>query len=144
MNSIGKNDKPITFKNEYLEQYKNEFNKDVSLNLNNIHEKSMLVSSIRAKWLNYYFKETENLETLKTKKKQLLEKKLSETSGNVSMLKMKNEENILKNNELNKKLTEAETIVKSCISYIEYAINILNDFGFQIKNCIEILKLERS
>jgi hypothetical protein len=60
------------------------------------------------------------------------------------MLKLKNEENILKNNELHKKLSDAEAVIKSCISYIEYAINILNDFGFQIKNCIEILKLERT
>lgn len=143
MNNTEKMKKDISFVNEHLNRYKNEFNSDVSLNLSNIHEKSMLVSSIRAKWLNYYFKETENLELLKQKKKALLEKKLTETSGNVSMLKLKNEEAILKNNELIKKINEAETTIKSCISYLEYALNILNDFGFQIKNCIEILKLER-
>lgn len=133
----------ITFNIQSLDSYVKEFNDDIRINLSNLREKSMLVSSIRSKWLMYFFKERENLDKIKTKKSEVLEKKLTDFSGNVSILKQKQEEDVSKNSKTIKLLNKLESDTKACLDYIEYAMNILNDFNFQIKNSIDILKLEK-
>lgn len=132
------------FNIESLNSYVSEFNNDIDVNLTNIREKSMLVSSIRSKWLMYFFKEKENLDKIKTKKHEILEKRLTDVIPNQtdSILKIRNEEK-LANDKTIKVLTKLENNTKACLDYIEYAMNILNDFNFQIKNSIDILKLEK-
>lgn len=132
------------FNIDSLNSYVNEFNDDININLTNIREKSMLVSSIRSKWLMYFFKEKENLDKIKTKKHEILEKRLTDVVPNQteSILKIRNEEKLANDKNI-KLLTKLENNTKACLDYIEYAMNILNDFNFQIKNSIDILKLEK-
>ena len=55
---------------------------------------------------------------------------------------MKSEEKLVENDENIKKLNVLFKNTQDCIDYIERALNILNSFGFNIKNAIETLKLQ--
>ena len=137
------NQSTVTFTLQSLEAYKKEFNEDVDISVSNIREKSMLVSSIRSKWLMYLFKEKENLDKICQKRKQILDEKLKESGKDVSMIRIKKEELAAKSSAAIKMLDEYEKNTRTCIDYIEYCMNILNDFNFQIKNAVDLLKLER-
>lgn len=54
---------------------------------------------------------------------------------------MKYEDKIAENDENIKKLNILFKNTQDCIDYIERALNILNSFGFNIKNSIDALKL---
>ena len=60
-----------------------------------------------------------------------------------SVLRLKTEESIAKNDETMKKLNKLSEITQANIEYIERAMDILANFGFSVKNCIEVLKLEK-
>lgn len=126
-----------------LNNYNKELNEDMKLTKMNITEKSLMVSSLRVKWLNYYFKEKENLQRIKTTKEKLLKSKLGNNNYSNSVLKMKSEDVISNNDEQIKKLNKLNDRVKTNIDFLERALNILNDFGFTVRNCIELYKLER-
>lgn len=127
--------------NEDLNNYTKELNEDMKITKMNIHEKSLMVSSLRVKWLNYYFKEKENFQRIKKAKDTILKSKIG--NNNNSILKMKSEDIISENDERIKKLNILYERVKTNIDFLERAMNILNDFGFQIKNCIDLYKLEK-
>lgn len=135
--------KPVELKtNTDLNHYVQELNEDVRLTVSNLREKSLMVSSIRSKWLNYYHVEKENLDRIKKVKDKILKSKLSNTNVHDSVLKMKSEDKLAQNDENIQKLNKMAENTKGNISYIEQAMNILVDFGWNIKNTIEILKLE--
>ncbi len=129
--------------NQDLNDYNRELNDDMKVTKMNIREKSLMVSSLRVKWLNYYFKEKENLQRIKKAKDKIIKSKLGNNSLSNSVLKMKSEDVLSGNDEQVKKLNEMSERVKTNIEFLERAMNILNDFGFSIKNSIDILKLER-
>lgn len=127
-----------------LKNYIQELNDDIHLSISNLREKSLSVSAIRAKWLAYYFKEKENLERIKKAKAKIISQKTTGIKLNDSVLRMKSEEKIVKEDENVKKLNILSENTKANIDYIERCFNILDDFGFSIKNAIECMKLERS
>ena len=128
--------------NDELNKLMKEFSEDVELNFQNIREKAFLVSTIRSKWLARYFKEKENLERIKKAKATILTSKMKDSSTQNSVLRLKNEEAIAKNDEKIQKLNELSKITQANIEFIERGFSILDNFGFQIKNVIEILKLQ--
>lgn len=127
--------------NKELANYIKELESDVELNIQNLREKALLCSSIRAKWLSYYYKEKENLDRAKQFKSKLLKQKLGQSTIKDSVLKLKNEENILNSDEKFQKLTKLIEITQTNIDYIERALDILANFGFSIKNATELVKL---
>ncbi len=129
--------------NQDLNDYNRELNDDMKVTKMNIREKSLMVSSLRVKWLNYYFKEKENLQRIKKAKDKIIKSKIGNSNLSNSVLKMKSEDVLSGNDEQVKKLNEMSERVKTNIEFLERAMNILNDFGFSIKNSIDILKLER-
>ena len=108
----------------------------------NLREKSLTCNSIRAKWVNYYFKEKDNLKRIKTKKDEILKKKLASNPNKSSVLRMKSEDAISQNDEVIQKLNILHEMVKDNISFIEYAMNVLKDLGFTIKNTYDIIKMQ--
>ena len=128
--------------NDELNKLINEFNDDVELNIQNIREKSFLVSTIRAKWLSRYFKEKENLERIKKAKSKILQKKTDSSKTQNSILRLKNEIAISQNDETIQKLNNMAKITQDNIEYIERSFSILDNLSFNIKNILEILKLE--
>lgn len=128
--------------NPELNEYIVEFDNDVKLTLANIREKSLLVSTIRSKWLAYYMKEKENLARIKKVKSEVLQKKVAKSANN-SVLRLKTEDSISQNDETIQKLNSLQEKTNSNIEFMERAFNILDNFPFVIKNTIDILKLEK-
>lgn len=128
--------------NKVLANYINELKDDVKLNEYNLREKSMLCSSIWAKWLSYLFLEKENLGRIAEAKKKTLAKKMLNNKSNDSILRLKSEEKIVENDETMQKLAILSKQTQDNIDYIERALNILQNFGFQIKNTTDVLKLQ--
>ena len=58
-----------------------------------------------------------------------------------TVLRMKSEDKIMENDDTMKKLVDLGRKTQTNIEYIERALGILQNFGFQIKNCIEAYKL---
>lgn len=58
-----------------------------------------------------------------------------------SVLRMKSEDKLAENDETLQKLNELYKKTQTNIDYITQALNILQSFGFSIKNCLEIFKL---
>lgn len=127
--------------NAVLSNYIKEFADDVKLNEFNLKQKSMLCSSIWAKWLSYLFLEKSNLQRIIDAKQKILSSKLA-SSKNSSMLKLKSEEKLSENDENIQKLNALFKCTQDCIDYIERSLNILSSFGFNIKNTIDALKLQ--
>lgn len=127
--------------NKELKKYIDELNNDVDLSIRNLREKSLMSSAIWAKWLQYLFHEKENLDRILETKQKIIKKKMSDNKISDSILRMKSEEKISENDENIKKLNFLQKYTKDNIDYIERALTILSNFGFQIKNTTEIIKL---
>lgn len=128
--------------NPDMNKYILELRDDLTLTQMNLKEKSLTVSAIRTKWLNYYYLEKSNLKRIKAKKDEIIKSKLGAGVGK-SVLQMKNVDKISQEDETLRKLDAMNEIVKTNIDFLEHAMNILNDFPFTIKNSIDLLKLER-
>ena len=129
--------------NQILSNYIKEFNQDIKLNISNLREKSLLSSSIWGKWISYLFLERDNLQRIADAKQKILKSKTSNKIQD-SLLKLKSEDSIINNDENIQKLNALQKNTQDCIDYIERILNVLNSFGFSIKNAIEALKLETS
>lgn len=127
--------------NKELQKYITELSEDVELNIRNLREKSLMSSSIWAKWLSYLFHEKENLDRIIELKQKILKKKTSENKMSDSVLRMKSEEKISESDENIKKLNILQKTTKDNIDYIERALTILSNFGYQIRNTTDIIKL---
>jgi hypothetical protein len=128
--------------NPDMTRYIKELKEDLVLNQRNLKEKSLMVSALKSKWLNYYFLEKSNLKRIKAKRDEIIRSKLS-TGVQKSILPLKNTEKIANEDENVKKLDILNERVKSNIDFLERAMNIINDFSYSIRNSIDILKLER-
>lgn len=128
-------------KNPDLKRYCEELKVDSALSVMNLKEKSLMVSTIRSKWLQYLFQERENLTRIKETKQLILESKLK-SSPNASVLRLKNEDTISQNDEKIQKLNKMQKCVETNIDFIEQARSQLAELNWQVKNSIELLKLE--
>ena len=138
------NDRLEIKNNDVLNQYIKELNDDVKLSEYNLREKSMTCSSLWAKWLSYLFVEKENLQRISDTKQKILKKKMAQVKAQDSVLRMKSEEKLSENDENMKKLNLLREQTQSNIDFIERALGIFANFGFQIKNTTDVLKLQIS
>lgn len=138
------NDRLEIKNNDVLNQYIKELNDDVKLSEYNLREKSMTCSSLWAKWLSYLFVEKENLQRISDTKQKILKKKMTQVKAQDSVLRMKSEEKLSENDENMKKLNLLREQTQSNIDFIERALGIFANFGFQIKNTTDVLKLQIS
>jgi len=132
-------------KNKLLNKYYLELDDDLTLNIKNVQYKNLRCSAIRAKWLMYLTKEKENRKLLKKAKENLKSVLLDDqnSSENKSILKQKSEDSILKDNDQLKKINSTIEQLDEAIIFLEYAWTILNDYGYNIKNVIDMIKLEQ-
>jgi hypothetical protein len=125
--------------NQRLQKYIDEFNDDIKLTVQNLRDKSMMISSVRAKWIRYYFMEKtlcEKLKAAKTEYSKKLAKNVSSTNMFPTVIP-----------EADSGLTRLNTEIRNsemCIEFIDKAFNVLDNFNFQIKNTIDIIKLENT
>ena len=130
--------------NPVLANYIKELSEDVKLTEYNLREKSLTCSSIWAKWLSYLHLEKENLQRISDAKKKILAKKMASTKTTDSVLRMKSEDKIVENDETMKKLASLAKQTQDNIDYIERALGILSNFGYQLRNVVEVFKLQIS
>ena len=126
-------------KKSRLEEYQKELEKDVELNIQNIKDKGLMISSIRAKWIRYFYKEKEFLDKLKyaknTHSRKLANNINKQAKSKFPTLNINEDPQLLK---INSAIKQTEY----CIDFIDKAFNIFETFNFQIKNVIDLIKLE--
>ena len=133
-----------TNSNEILQKYMKELEEDVKVTEYNLKEKALTTSALWAKWLSYLYHEKQNLDKIAETKQKILKKKMLQNNNNDSILKMKSQEKIEQSDENIKKLNIFAKMTQSNIDFIERALNIFANLGFQIKNITEIIKLNLS
>lgn len=127
--------------NDDINRYIEELRDDTTLTRMNLMEKSLTVSAIRTKWLNYYFLEKNSLKRAKAKRDEMIKAKLGNRVQK-SVLPLKNTDRISQEDENVRKIDAIMDRIKANIDFLERAMNILNDFPFSVKNSIDLLKLE--
>lgn len=140
---IKSKDKKIHIRsNPDLENYIREFEDDVKVTEFNLREKSLTCSSIWAKWLSYLHLEKETIQRIAQAKKKILSSKMKDVKSSDSILRMKSEDKIIENDETMKKLALLSKQTQDRIDYIERALGILSNFGYQLRNITEVYKLQ--
>ena len=125
-----------------LANYIKQFQSDVSLDVSNLMKKSLSCSAIWSKWLSFLYVEKENLERLNEAKQKILKKKIDNNKNiSDSVLRLKSEDKISENDETIKKINALTKKCQNRIDYIVRSLNILSNFGYQIRACLELLKL---
>ena len=127
--------------NSRLEKYIKEFDEDVQLTISNIKEKSLMVSSYQSKWIRYYFQEKHLNQKLKDAKLEYTKQHANKLSFKPTQTTIpqiqEQDQNIVK---LNNEIKNSEL----CIEFIEKSMAVLEKMNFQVKNVIDIIKLEQS
>jgi hypothetical protein len=123
-----------------------EFNEllkvDLKLNDMNIKEQSLKTPAIKAKWLQYSFEESAYLRKLE-KTKGLLFDQYYNKHGKPGVPKYVTEKEIESTNEI-MAMDEAIKEQKNTIRYLDGVLTIMKTVGFDIKNSIDIIKLENA
>lgn len=137
---------------ERLEKYMREFEQDMKFDERNIHEKTLERSSIAAKWCRFGYEEErykkkilESIDGLKEQIAQkLYEKKKAEILAQTvkeNMIKIEVEK-IIKKSTQYLKIQEELKNQEDIIRFIMDARQIISQFGFDLKNAVDVLKLE--
>ena len=128
--------------NQVLSTYIKELQDDVKLSEYTLREKSLMCSSLWAKWISYLYLEKDNLQRIADTKQKILKKQMQANKVQDSVLRLKSEEKISEKDENLKKLNVLSKQTQDNIDFIEHALNIFQQFGYNIKNVYEILKLD--
>lgn len=137
---------------ERLEKFIEEFEEDMKVTEVNIHDKTLLKPSIAAKWARYNFEEERykkkllaSIEDLKKKiSDQLFEKKknsIMNQTASSAMLNIEADKLLKKTSqyqEIKAQIDEQDELIR----FIVEARQIVSQFGFDLKNSIDVLKLE--
>lgn len=122
-----------------LDNYIKEFDEDVKLTMSNVKDKSLMITSYQSKWIRYYFMEKTLNQKLKDAKVEYSKRCINKLEFKQSLPGIQTEvdANIVKlNNELH--------ISELCLDFLEKSMDVLDKMNFQIKNVIDLVKLEMS
>ncbi len=136
-----------------LEEYMLDASNDLKLTEMNIKEKSLTRASLAAKWCRYAFEEQkykklilDNIEKIKNEiKKKLYEKRniaIENAEPNVQRLINIDAEKLIVKTKEYKQYKEELDNQEDILRLIEETQKIISQFGFDIKNALEVLKLE--
>jgi hypothetical protein len=165
-NSDKKNqfDRPVKFENRRLQEMHDSLIRDMTINVGNLKEKSLMEAAIQGHWVALMLKEKENLKLLRGKREELRKALLSASSvkpmkdgssdceektglskfetayGRSSALRSSAE--IVASNPTIIALDKEIESCKECCQFLEFAWNIVHGFGYTVKNAIETTKLE--
>jgi len=123
-----------------IDTYRAELERDTELNIRNIRDKSLTLSALQAKWTGYYVEEKKQLKRLQEIRQKYMSDKLSKGMPNTdAFTKLKNSN---APDETLKKIDSVKIDLELCIEFIHEAMAILANMSFNIKNSIEIFKME--
>lgn len=126
-----------------IDQYKAELERDTELNLRNIRDKSLTLSSMQAKWTGYYVEEKKQLKRLLELRQKYLADKAAKNLNNGTDAFAKVKAGSVPDETL-KKIDKVKNELELSIEFIHEAMTILGQMGFNIKNSIEIFKMENA
>ena len=119
-------------------QYSKELKEDLNLTLSNLREKSLTTSSMKAKWVGYMAKEKEALQKLTSIRAEYQKTLLAKNKGASAFDKLKTAN---QDDETLRKIDKTRKNIELSLEVIAQAITALSEFGYNIKNAIEVIKL---
>ena len=125
-----------------LDKYKAELARDTELGVRNLREKSLTLSAMEAKWAGYYVVEKQQLKRVQElRQRYVSEKNAKEMAGKDAFSRVKAsaapDENL-------RKLDKLRNDLELCIEFIHEAMGIMRNMTFNIKNSIEVFKMENA
>lgn len=121
--------------------YANELKEDLKLTMSNLREKALTTSSMKAKWVGYMAKEKDAMQRLMAIRADYQKSLLAKNKGGNAFDKLKNS---TQEDETLKKIDSTRKNIELSLEVIAQAITSLSEFGYNIKNSIEIIKLNNS
>ena len=121
--------------------YSNELKEDLKLTMSNLREKALTTSSMKAKWVGYMAKEKDAMQRLMAIRADYQKSLLAKNKSGSAFDKLKNS---TQEDETLKKIDATRKNIELSLEVIAQAITSLSEFGYNIKNSIEIIKLNNS
>ena len=121
--------------------YSNELKEDLNLTMSNLREKALTTSSMKAKWVGYMAKEKDAMQRLMAIRADYQKSLLAKNKGGNAFDKLKNS---TQEDETLKKIDATRKNIELSLEVISQAIASLTEFGYNIKNSIEVIKLNNS
>ena len=121
--------------------YSNELKEDLKLTMSNLREKALTTSSMKAKWVGYMAKEKDAMQRLLAIRSDYQKSLLAKNKSGSAFDKLKNS---TQEDETLKKIDATRKNIELSLEVIAQAITSLSEFGYNIKNSIEIIKLNNS
>jgi len=119
-----------------------EVQADLRITEINVKEKAMQSSSLKCKWFVTYLSEKKKLEALQDKRKEVIDEYVKE-HGKVDVLKVKTQNEATKQEQI-KTIDKALKIQCEVVEYLEGVYKIWTTFSYDVKNSIDIIKIEVS
>ena len=121
--------------------YSNELKEDLKLTMSNLREKALTTSSMKAKWVGYMAKEKDAMQRLLAIRSDYQKSLLAKNKSGSAFDKLKNS---TQEDETLKKIDATRKNIELSLEVISQAIASLTEFGYNIKNSIEVIKLNNS
>lgn len=121
--------------------YSNELKEDLKLTMSNLREKALTTSSMKAKWVGYMAKEKDAMQRLMAIRADYQRSLLAKNKSGSAFDKLKNAN---QEDETLKKIDATRKNIELSLEVIAQAITSLSEFGYNIKNSIEVIKLNNS
>ncbi len=126
-----------------LEKYQAEAEEDCRVDLVNIQDKQLLLPNVKHKWVARLINEKKNLKNLKFQRdkelNKVVEKIIKQSPVGVSNISAQSA--ALKHESI-KKITEDIEDIQNCIDYLEKLEKVFSSMTWDLKNAIEIMKME--
>ena len=125
-----------------LDKYRDELTRDTELSIRNLREKSLSLSALEAKWAGYYVAEKKQLKRVQDMRQKYVSEKAAKDLANKDAFgRVKSaaapDENL-------KKMDRIRNDLELCIEFIHEAMGIMHNMSFNVKNSIEIFKMENA
>jgi len=124
---------------EKIRRYSNSIKRSLELRDMNIHEKALVAPTIHHGYINSLFKERNYLKRLEkayTKKKDIIKEEFVD-DGRPSFVV---DREVKQRKDL-QKIRDTIELQKELINYLEDCCKVLSQFGYSVKNAVELMKL---
>ena len=128
---------------DILDNYNNELKNEININKLNLSDHQVKLPSLKHKWASRYINHKKTILKLKSKKKQLIKTLTAKYIDNSPVkINLNVAEKAINNSKevfsIDENIAQQELIVE----YLERVQNIVNSIQWDIKNLIELEKLE--
>jgi len=124
-----------------IERLSAEAHEDFILSDMNLKEQALAAPNVKLKWIRTLSAEQKLLSALSEKLEEYKTKLIEAQFGKMEVPQFKKELDISKDLGI-KKINTAIASQKDLIRFIEGIVRICNGYGFDIKNCVDMVKLE--